>query len=168
MQAAFVAAPLPIEAYKGTLNDLLTPPDCSVCNGSHPPSSCRPAVDDNQRGLPGIIAWLPRRAHVPSVSCAHEHLRSDSAFDHPCLVLETSACGHLAFCAQVTSFGDGSIHDKYERARDLSVKRQIFNGECSVPCTLTLDLALTDVSFTEYVNFREDADVRHNQLGELD
>jgi len=82
---------------------------------------------------------------VPKDSCAHDVL-NPSVFNHPCLVMETSSCGHLALCLQVTSFGNGGIQDKYANCHNPETKKDIFD---------------------QYVAIGRSNDVAHNHLDVL-
>lgn len=135
------------ESYKGFLSTPVS--GCSVCrcNRSDVANGTDRLNDsDSRKGLNGLITWLPQQRNISPDSCAFQKLNS-GAFNHPCVVIETSQCAHLVFCLQVTSFRDGTIQDKYSRCRNPREKDRIFN---------------------EYLALRNHDTVAHNQLGELD
>jgi hypothetical protein len=63
------------------------------------------------------------------------------AFNHPCVVLKSSSCSHLVYCAPCTSFGGKGIKAKFNKAnknsdafyRHLSIKREGSQPHSSLP-----------------------------------
>lgn len=95
-------------------------PACPRCTGYGPCPTIqrRLSPHDAKQGLIGTVAYLPSFQDAQAAgSCifGQPHV-NPAAFQHPCVILETSACGHLSFCAPVTSFGGNSLADKYARA----------------------------------------------------
>ncbi|KAK5114958.1 hypothetical protein LTR85_009996 [Meristemomyces frigidus] len=116
-------APLPYVASTG----------CSICAYGFTPAVVRTALtqEDYTVGLNGLIAHLPTQTSVPGTSIAHQQpeVLNDRAFDHPCVILSTSDCGHMVFCLPATSWGRKSFDQKWHAIRNpqlLAEKRNLY------------------------------------------
>ncbi|KAI5359766.1 hypothetical protein Slin14017_G093270 [Septoria linicola] len=72
---------------------------------------------DAQKGLSGLVAYLPPGRKIPADSVIFSHFPdvNDGAYDHPVVVLGHSVCTKFVFCAPVTSFSNyPSLQAKYE------------------------------------------------------
>lgn len=63
-------------------------------------------------GFKGLIAQLPLQSKVDRESIAHQQL-NDGAFQHPCVIYQTSSCDHLAYCLPATSFGGKTVTQRF-------------------------------------------------------
>jgi hypothetical protein len=91
---------------------------CSTCCGTPPNVE---HSDFTQAVTPGEMAWLPSMQDLTAAGhtwCAEQQPRdlNAGAFNHPCIILKSSGCGHLMYCAPCTSFGGRSIQAKYDKA----------------------------------------------------
>ncbi|CAK4010271.1 Hypothetical predicted protein [Lecanosticta acicola] len=126
-------------------------PVCPRCMGLTGAADLRTPVQeyDAEENLTGMVAYLPHEIELRSAlhqSCVftQSHM-NPGAFNHPCLILQQSACGHLAFCAQMTSFTQAGSLVKKHAAKSFAAKENIF---------------WTHLAF-------EDGSKGHNDLGEL-
>lgn len=100
---------------------------CPTCDAASPAAatSHRGLNDqDSQFGLLGLIVLLGEKEKIPTYSVVKNGSQpriKDGTYNHPAMILTQSTCGHLVYCAQVTSFsssGFRGIHDKYAYARN--------------------------------------------------
>lgn len=76
----------------------------------------------------GAIKHLPALpTSTASVATQQGHQLDKGAANHPCAVMIVSACGHLAFCAPITSFGGEGIVKKYSNCTNARKREKIFN-----------------------------------------
>ncbi|KAF2210336.1 hypothetical protein CERZMDRAFT_86080 [Cercospora zeae-maydis SCOH1-5] len=103
------------------LSGALPPIFCSACRTSTPPSSLPGHLNDEdaRSGLDGLFAFLGVGSTLPADSVVFDQPQwNEGAGGHPALILCQSTCGHLVFCAQVTSFSQaGGLLAKYANTR---------------------------------------------------
>jgi hypothetical protein len=108
-----------IPFFVSSLDHILPPTSfCSTCCGT-PPNVDH--SDFTQTEIPGEMAWLPSMNDLTAAGhtwCAEQQPRdlNAGAFNHPCIILKSSACDHLVYCAPCTSFGGRGIQAKYDKA----------------------------------------------------
>lgn len=115
---------------------------CSCGASSSGPSGSLKA--DHEVGSIKYLYALPTASD--SVAQQQPHLLNKGVANHPCAVMLTSPCGHLAFCAPVTSFNGEGIHAKYSDCHNRRTREKIFN---------------------EYLSFEEPTTMAHNGKGML-
>jgi hypothetical protein len=98
-----------------------------------------------QAPAPGELAWLPSIQDLTAADntfCVEKQRTLNAgAFDHPCVVLKSSSCSHLVYCAPCTSFGGKGIKAKFDKAnknsdafyRHLSIKSEGSQPHSSLP-----------------------------------
>lgn len=96
-------------------------PECPECRGTSnasPHRSHRDAIGRaDQKDAVGRVMMLPRESDIPQDSVVRQFFAQNvGAYGHPCLAMSTPSCGHLVFCAQMTSFGQTPLEKKYENA----------------------------------------------------
>ena len=104
----------------------IAPVSCPTCAASSPAASTSRTSrwtlndHDHRQGLAGLLVRLGDIGKVPTNSVMRNGSQpdiNDGAFNHPAIILTQSNCGHLVFCAQLTSFsGYQGIQEKYLEA----------------------------------------------------
>ncbi|KAM3420688.1 hypothetical protein BST61_g3942 [Cercospora zeina] len=107
------------------LSGVLPPISCSACRKSSPPSSLPGRLNDEdaKAGLNGLFAFLGAGSTLPVDSVLFDQSHwNEGAGGHPALILCQSTCGHLVFCARVTSFSRaGGLVAKYANVRQKDI-----------------------------------------------